>query len=112
MIKRTAAAMGVALLMASGAAMACDQDEALAQWEQGEEHGIILGAGEVSGAMAFAVDDGVWAQLDYDTRRGMAETFECLIAGPGNVLRTAHVVDRGGQVLAVWDGVSQELEFR
>jgi hypothetical protein len=112
MIKRTAAAMGAALLMASGAAMACDQDEALAKWEQGEEHGFILGVGEVGGAMAFAVDEAVWAGIDYDIRHNMAKTFECLVVGPGMVLGKAHVVNRGGRILAVWDGVSQQLDIK
>jgi hypothetical protein len=42
----------------------------------------------------------------------MAETFQCLIAGPGNVLRTANVINRGGRVLAVWDGATRQLEIK
>ncbi|MCE8002549.1 MULTISPECIES: hypothetical protein [Billgrantia] len=107
-----AAALAALMLAVSTTAMACDQDDALTKWEQAEEHEIILGAGNINGTMSFAVDEGVWDQLDFGTRLGMVETFQCLVAGPGNVLRTANVINRGGRVLAVWDGISKQLDIK
>lgn len=100
------------MVLTSSAAMACDPEDAEERWLTGEEAGITLGVGTVQDAPSFAVDTAVWDQTDYNTRIGMMETFECLIAGPGNVLRKAHVITPGGKILAVWDGVSQDLEIR
>lgn len=90
----------------------CDPDKAEERWQAGQEAGIILGVSKVGGAPSFAVHAATWQQADYSTRTGMAKTFECLIAGEGNVLRKAHVINKGGKVLAVWDGVAQELDIR
>lgn len=110
MIKVVAvAAIGV---LASGAALACDPAEAEKKWLEGEEAGITLGFGTVQDAPSFAVHLPTWQQLDYSTRVGLVETFECAIAGPDGVLRKAHVITQGGKILAVWDGVSRELEIR
>lgn len=98
----------------SATAMArdCDQDAATSKWESAEEQGIILGAGMVNDIPSFAVDESVWSQADLNTRTGMASTFDCLVAGPDNILAEAQVLNKGGKVLAVWDGVSQELEIK
>lgn len=100
------------MTFASTAAMACDPVDAEERWLAGEEAGLTLGVGTVQDAPSFAVDTSVWNQADYNTRLGMVKTFECLIAGPDSVLGKAHVITPGGKILAVWDGVSQDLEIR
>lgn len=107
--------LGAGMLLAvvySAGAMACDREQALEQWDQAEQQGIILGAGEVNGVMSFAVDPGVWANVDLNVRQGMLNTFECIIAGPGHVLAKANVLTPGGRVLASWDGVKRELDIK
>jgi len=107
----TIAATAAGMLI-STAAMACDPAEAERKWLEAEEAGITLGVGTIQDAPSFAVDVATWGQLDYNTRVGMMQTFECAVAGPDSRLRKAHVVTPGGKILAVWDGVSQELEIR
>lgn len=107
----TASALMIGLAFAS-AAMACDQEEAEQKWLEGEEAGITLGVGTVQGAPSFAVDVPTWSQLDYNIRVNMMKTFECVVAGPGNILGKAQVITPGGKILAVWDGIDQELEIR
>lgn len=99
-------------LLISTTALACNQQEAEDKWVQAEKGGIILGMATIQGVSSFAVDLSTWNQLDYNTRVSMMKNFECLISGPGNVLRKAHVITEGGRILAIWDGVSQELEIR
>lgn len=110
MIKMAGVAAVVAL--ASSAALACDPEDAKQRWLEGEEAGVTLGFGTVQDAPSFAVDVPTWNQLDYNTRVGMMQTFECAIAGADSVLRRAHVITPGGKVLAVWDGAAQELVIR
>lgn len=98
--------------LAAPIAMACDPAEAEKSLQRAEEAGITLGFATVQDAPSFAVHLPTWQQLDYDTRVGMMETFECAIAGSDGVLRKAHVITPGGEILAVWDGVSQELDIR
>lgn len=102
----------VAALSTSAAALACDPESAEQKWKEGEEAGITLGFGTVQDAPSFAVHLPTWNQMDYNTRVGMMETFECAIAGPDSVLGKAHVITQGGKILAVWDGVSRNLEIR
>lgn len=90
----------------------CNRDEAMAKWEKAEAHNIILGAGVVNNTMSFQVDEGVWESAELDARLGMVKAFECIIAGPGNILTEAHVLNKGGEVLAVWDGLFEELDFQ
>lgn len=105
------AAVGIAI-STSALARDCDQDTASDKWEQAEEKKIVLGAGMVNDVPSFAVDETIWGQVDLSTRRGMVTTFECMVAGPDNILAKANVINKGGKVLAVWDGVSRKLEIK
>ncbi|SDJ88715.1 hypothetical protein [Billgrantia gudaonensis] len=93
-------------------ALACDPSAAEERWGKAEEEGIVLGAGMVNDLPSFAVDEAVWDQLDLNTRTAMAETFECVIAGPESILAKAQVLTNGGEVLAIWDGIDQELDIK
>lgn len=106
---RTAIATILAGTIATGAA-ACDQAEAEQRWRQAEQAGVILGAGLYGGIATFQVDAAVWRLIDLNTRHGMAETFQCIVAGPDQVLRQAQILDNGGAVLARWNGVTGSLE--
>lgn len=108
MIRTTIATLVAALIGA--AATACEPTEAEARWLQAEAAGIVLGAGMYGDVPTFQVDGPTWALMDLDARHGMAETFECVIAGPGNVLSEAQILDNGGEVLARWDGITSTLK--
>ena len=103
---------GVAGLFISTAALACDLQDAERKWMEAEKAGIILGTAMIQGVPSFAIDLPTWKQLGYQTRTGMVKNYQCLIAGPNNVLRKAHVITKGGKILAVWNGVSGVLDIK
>ena len=90
----------------------CDMDEALAKIQKSEANQITYGIGMINDIPSIAVDEQVWANAPYNTRLGLAKTFECAVVGKGSVLSEAQIVNRGGEVLAVWDGLHQELDFK
>lgn len=67
---------------------------------------------EMRGRMpTVVVDERLWNGADFSTKTGLAETYDCAIAGPGMALSRAefrsNMTDR---VLARWNGVRLEVE--
>ena len=89
---------------------ACDQGDARARWYQAQSAGEIRGVAMVQRVPTVYVDGAVWRQIDIDARRSVALTLECIVAGPGNVLREISIRDAGGLPLARWDGIRRNLE--
>lgn len=108
----SAIVIGAASLFISTAALACNVEEAEKKWVEAEKAGIILGVAMIQGVPSVAIDLPTWNQLGYQTRTGMMKNYQCLIAGPNNVLRKAHVINKGGKILAVWNGVSESLDIK
>ena len=111
-MKRMAIIAAAVSMAASSAALGCDQADAEARWAKAEEGGVILGVGMVNDVPSAFVDERTWRVSDLNVRTGIAETFECLIAGPGKSLAKAHILNKGGRVLAVWDGIDDSLEIK
>jgi hypothetical protein len=90
----------------------CNEADARARFEMAMNGGAITAVSRFNGISTIHVSRGVWARMDFHSRLGMLGTFECVVAGRGNVLLTAQVVDEGGRVLATWDGRTRQMHVR
>lgn len=107
-------ACGGALIAAShswAAEQTCDPERAEAALEHAMSSGIVDALSMYNGIPTVAVDAGVWAAIDLETRLGIIGTFECAVAGSGNILAEVQVIDSQGKPLASFDGVNRRLEL-
>lgn len=52
------------------------------------------------------VKESMWNQMDFATKTGVAETFDCATAGPGmSLVNVQYISNMSGKVLHVWDGL-------
>lgn len=90
----------------------CDQRDANEKWRKAETAGIILGMGMMNDIPTISIDESAWDGASLNTRTGLITTFECLVAGPGKALRSIQVVNRGGRLLATYDGIRKSIDVR
>lgn len=112
-VKKTLSALLLSAFVASPAyAWECDQQQADQNIQAGFEAGVIVDAGSMNGMPSISVDAAVWRNADYSTRLGIVKTFECAVAGPDSILAKIQVTNRGGKILAMWDGIERKLDIR
>ena len=103
--------LAIFTLLSAGASFAgtCETAAAEEKLIQASEAEVILSVGVFNNIPTIAVEPEVWALLDVNTRLGMIETFECVMAGPGNILAKVQVISGTGKVMATYDGIQREL---
>lgn len=75
----------------------------LDKWLKAEKAGITMGEGMIDGHMSVMVDEAVYRQLDYATKLGMAQTFECAVVGKDHALTEVYFIsDKTAKPLAIW----------
>lgn len=90
----------------------CNTEQSTARWQKLEDSKFVYGGGMIKNVPTFSVNEASWNNLSYNARLLVAKDFACLLAGPGKALLKARVVNKGGKLLAEWDGVSRELDIK
>lgn len=90
----------------------CNQAEATASIEKAQAGGAIVGVSMYQNKPTVFMEANVWAGLDLTTRLGIVATLQCAVAGPDKVLTTIQILDQGGRVLAVWDGLRRNFDVK
>lgn len=109
-------ALSAAAILAANCGWAAPQDcnpaEAEAVLDHALEAGVVKNFSMHNGLPTVAAAHDVWAAMDLETRLGIIHTFECAVAGSGNILAEIQVIAETGKVLASFDGISRKLEVK
>lgn len=97
-------------MSSSALARDCNQSDAEARWKAGENAGIIAGFAMLDHIPTVAVDPATWDLMDLQTRLGLVDTLECLLAGPGKVLRVVHIIEPTGKMMAKYNGIGKKFD--
>jgi hypothetical protein len=77
--------------------------ECLKRWLKAEKSGITYGEGMVDGHMEVMVDEATFRSINYQTKVGLASTFQCAVVGNSHELTDVRFVSNmTGKVLATW----------
>lgn len=90
----------------------CNTEEAKGRWQKLEDSKAVYGGGMIKNTPTFSVNEKAWNSASYNVRLAMVNDFACLVAGPEKRLVKARVVNKGGKLLAEWDGISGELDVK
>lgn len=97
-------ALAVAICACSlGAALAEDQKVCEQRLLKAQAMGLIKGYSSSSGKLAVVVDEGLFSGMAYNSKMGLAKTFDCAVAGPGKALAEAEFRShRTNKRIALW----------
>jgi hypothetical protein len=89
------------------AAQAEDQEKCKGRLlKSGFGTGFITGYKTEGITPVVVVNERMWNQVDFNTKSGLAETFDCAIAGPGMAwVGVEYRSNMTGKVLATWNGL-------
>lgn len=90
----------------------CNTEEAKGRWQKLEDSQTVYGGGMIKNTPTFSVNERAWNSASYNVRLAIVNDFACLVAGPEKRLVKARVVNKGGNLLAEWDGISGELDVK
>lgn len=93
-------------------AASCNTEESKGRWQKLEDSQTVYGGGMIKNTPTFSVNERVWNSASYNVRLAIVNDFACLVAGPEKRLVRARVVNKGGKLLAEWDGISGELDVK
>ena len=109
MFKITATCAAVLVAGQGWASTQCDPAEAEGILEHAQASGIVAGMSMLNGIPSISVEGEVWAAIDLETRLSIISTFECAVAGRGNILAEVQVIAETGKILASFDGLTRQL---
>ena len=96
--------LAAAVLAATvGQSRAEDQKACEQKLEKAQAIGLIRGYDSSGGRLAVIVDEAVFAGMAYNSKVGLAKTFDCAVAGAGKALAEAEFRShRTNKRVALW----------
>ena len=82
----------LALLLIPAETRAETQEQCVARWERATLAGLVAEVYMDGSTPTFVVDEQAWNQVDYNTKAGIMNTFECAMTKPGEALMKAQAV--------------------
>ena len=100
------------LMIFSSGALAEDQEECRDRFNKAAlATRFVVSYKFDGGRPVVVVNERMWNQVDFNTKSGLAETFDCAIAGPGqSIVGVEYRSNMTNKVLATWNGIRLTVE--